>query len=240
MNQNGSPSRQILVVSTDTELADRITTSLAARSLQVRRVGSLTDALISLQAKVPDLVVLAGSLANAGCYEVCRQLRDISKVPLFILCDDVGIGHVADALGIGADDHVPTTIDIGELEARALALLRRNQLAGQLQAEILQAGMLRLDGKRATCAVNGGETRLTPYEFKLIRALATRSGEILSHDELIEQIWGSPYHGSGENLRKLVQRTRSTLAGIVGPDEVIAAVPGFGYRLEIADEAHVD
>lgn len=239
MKQNGSSGRQILVVSTNTGLADWITTSLDDLSLQVRRAGSLTDALISVQSKVPDLVVLAGSLPNAGCCEVCRQLRDISKVPLFILCDHTGNGHVADALGIGADDHVPTSIEIGELEARVLALLRRNQLSGQLQAETLQAGVLRLNGKRATCAVNGTETRVTPNEFKLIRALVMRSGEILTHNELIEQIWGSPYHGSSENLRKLVQRTRSTLADIAGSHEIIAAVPGFGYRLETGEEVSV-
>jgi DNA-binding response OmpR family regulator len=156
---------------------------------------------------------------------------------LLFLCNVVSDGHVAKALQSGADDHIGTTVDEAELAARVTALLRRNQLAGSLQSDIVRVGAWRLDGRRAICALNGSETRLTPHEFRLVRALALCQGHVLSHTELIERIWGSPYHGSTENLRKLVQRTRATLASRIGKRGAIEAVPGFGYRLLIDENA---
>lgn len=229
----------IAIVSRSVGLGARVIRFLEDRGFQPQQFRGIAQLLVSLSGKVPDLLLFAGVYSETECSASSQQVRDVTRVPLLLLCDISGDGHVAGALRSGADDHAPTSIGGSELDARVTALLRRNQLSGQLQPETVHAGLLRLDNRRATCAVNGSEIRLTPKEFKLIGALAMRSGEILSHNELIEQIWGSPYHGSAENLRKLVQRTRSTLADIAGSHEFIAAVPGFGYRLKTGEEVSV-
>ncbi len=195
-------------------------------------VDSFTALLVAVQARVPDLVILVNDSRAGVVAEVCRRIREMSRLPLLVLGAGDARDDPAEILLAGADDYALNSAPSGELEARVRALLRRNQLSSYVDSEEITAGMIRLDPRRAVCSVNGGEVRLTPNEFKLLRALALSPGSVVTHSQLIEQVWGSPYHASEENLRKLVQRVRDTLAAIDGSRGTIASIPGFGYSLE--------
>jgi DNA-binding response OmpR family regulator len=187
--------------------------------------------MIAMQARVPHLVVLTDDVSESPCYETCEKVRDISSVPVILLCREKGSDHVAKALVAGADDHLSSVVSAVEFVARVRALLRRNQISGYLK-DVITVGELSLDCHRAVCAVDGKEIQLTPSQFRLLRTLASNPGHIFTHQELIEHVWGSSFHAGDENLRKLVQRVRSTLSDITDSRTVIAAVPRFGYVLQ--------
>jgi DNA-binding response OmpR family regulator len=193
---------------------------------------------VALQGKVPDLLVIVDEEPDSPCYNTCRAIRDFTRVPILVIAVESSSEHVAEALIAGADDHTAAPIGARELEARVRALLRRNQITADDQAQILEAGDIRLDCRRAVCSMGGSYVDLSPNEFRLARALFNEPGAVLSHEQLIENVWGGPYHASPENLRKLVQRLRSTLAKVGVDRSTVAAVAGFGYRFAAEAEEH--
>jgi DNA-binding response OmpR family regulator len=204
---------------------------LAADGYGMRSVGDLATAIAAIQTAVPDAVVMITHRIGPVCGEASRRVREFSRVPLLLVCLDASGSHVASALTSGADDHIQVDATDSELGARVQALIRRNQLSPYLQDDEIEVGPLRIDCRRAMCAINGDAVRLTPREFKLLRALALQPNAVLKHDELIEQVWGSPYHASAENLRKLMQRLRTSLGALERGSELIISVHGFGYYL---------
>jgi DNA-binding response OmpR family regulator len=189
--------------------------------------------MLVMRERVPGLVVLGASLIGSGCAQVTQRIHEVSRVSVLLLCPETSGGHVAGALRAGADDHVSSKIDNDEFEARVLALLRRSRAASYTEAEAIAVGALRIDCQEAVCAVDGVEAKLPPNQLKLLRVLASRPGRLISYDELISAVWGSPYYAGHENLRKLVQRLRGTLAEMPDSGVVLASVARFGYRLEV-------
>jgi DNA-binding response OmpR family regulator len=223
--------RQVILAGGACRLAASMRHCLETWDFTVRHIESLLDTTIALRRTVPDLVVLLRARNSGPCGEACRAIRELSRVPVLVLCGNSAGEHVAEALRSGADDHITDSVSVSELEARVHALLRRNQTWGYDHAEQLRAGPITLDCRRAVARSSGREVELAPYEFKLLKALALRPGAMLGHNDLIEQVWGSPYHATGDNLRKLVQRLRASLAEIAPSKRIIVSVPGFGYYL---------
>jgi DNA-binding response OmpR family regulator len=223
---------QILVAARESSFGGLLTRSIQAWGFDVRALGSLTEVLVAVQASMPDLVVFLDEAQGDLCRDACRRTREVSKVPLLVVCAATDSEHAAEALSLGADDHVRKDVSAKELEARTRAVMRRNQTLGYTEDEAIELGPVTVDCNHAVCRASGSQVSLTPNELKLLRALASQPGTILRHDRLIEQIWGSTYHASPENLRKLVQRLRTTMIGLAHSRPAIVSVPGFGYYLD--------
>ena len=237
MTNNGWYRRGLVVASED-DCAELIAPGLAGQELELSSIESFTETIVALQNCVPDVLILCCERGETFCSEAVHTIREISRVPVLVVCRNDAGDHIAGVLAAGADDHIPRTVRPSELGARVHALLRRNQQSPYSDSDQIRAGDLRLDCRRATCAVNGAEIDLTPYAVRLLRALALQAGEPVTHDQLIEQVWGSPYHATTDNLRKLVQRVRGSLRTIAGPSPAIVSVARLGYRLDVGRNGH--
>jgi DNA-binding response OmpR family regulator len=205
---------------------------LRAGDFTVQHIRSHLEAAIVTQRRAQDLVVFVEDGTNSHCHEACLSIREVTQVPILIVCEELDGPHVADAFSRGADEHVSADVDVEELRARVAALMRRNQASSYATSDILTFGSITLDARRGLCYLGNTEVPLTRNEFRLLWSLALVADAVVERTRLIEQVWGSPYHASPENLRKLVQRLRSSLTKAApGAGELVRVVPGLGYGL---------
>jgi len=225
--------QSVLVVEDDEDVADLIETVLQRHPYEVQLASSAVSAKLALQSNVPDLMVLDLNLPDSQGFELLSEIRQTSDTPV-IVCSGMPDQHqgALRSLELGADDFVGKPFDAAELEARVEAVLRRARSRQSPQvrrspADQLVCGALRVDPvrRRVTCA--DLDLTLTLTEYAIVLALTSRPGEIVSHDELAQLVWGSPVPRRDKALSSHIRSLRAKLGSLV----TISAVPGFGYRL---------
>lgn len=177
----------------------------------------------------PDLVLLDRRLPRLDGDEVCRRIRATSDTPILMLTGEKGSAQRAELLDAGADDYLEKPFDRKELIARVRALLRRSQGAKRAAAPVA-VGALTVDARTHTATVDGAALALTPTEFRLLAALASRAGEVVERRALLRAAWPDERDPDPEWLKAHLARLRSKLEGARGP--VPVNVRGVGYRLE--------
>jgi DNA-binding response OmpR family regulator len=185
-----------------------------------------------------DLVMLDIMMPKASGYDVCRELRARgTKVPvLFLTAKGEEVDKVV-GLKLGADDYVTKPFGVHELLARVEALLRRARTngsepdAGSLPVVFL-LGAASIDRRKFTCTVGGKSTALTARELKLAEVFATRPGEVLTRDALLNTVWGIEYFGTTRTLDQHVAQLRRKIEAAPNAASPIHTVHGVGYRYE--------
>lgn len=160
--------------------------------------------------------------------EVLRQLRDWSSVPVIVLSARHGSNDKVEALDLGADDYVTKPFGIDELLARLRAAVRR---AGDSEARILDTGDLRIDLQYRRVLQAGTEVRLTPTEWRLLAALATRPGRLVPQRQLLHDVWGPAYETETNYLRVHMATLRRKLETDPSRPRLLLTEPGMGYRV---------
>jgi len=178
----------------------------------------------------PDLVILDRKLPRLSGDEVCRRIRaSSSTTPILMLTGERGADERAKLLDLGADDYLEKPFSRKELASRVRALLRRaGQSATRVQAAA-SVGRLRVDPRTHVASVDGTPLDLTPTEFRLLAALAARSGEVLERRALLRAGWPEERDPDPEWLKAHLARLRSKLDAAGAP--ALANVRGVGYRL---------
>lgn len=199
-------------------------------------LDGLTQALVTH----PALVVLDIMLPRIDGWEVVRQLREVSQVPIMLL---TARGEEADKLkgfGLGADDYLTKPFSMQEFLARVRAVLKRTQgLAAAAGVPVpapvegvLTFPTLVIDNRRHRVERNGKQVPLTPKEFELLWYLASRSGNVVRREELLEKVWG---YGLGEDDRTIHTHINRLRAKLEGQDyRYIHTVWGIGYKFEVS------
>lgn len=232
----------ILVVDDDAHIRSVVRFALEAAGLRVVEAEDGEQALRRFAADAPDLVVLDITMPVLDGIEVCRRLRQGSRVPVvFMSCRDEEIDRIV-GLELGGDDYVTKPFSPRELVARVRAVLRRAQplpasgppASGPgpgptLEPPILRHGPLTLDGERFEARWHAQAVPLTVTEQALLRALLGRPGKVFSREELIAAAYGPAHALSDRTVDSHLRRVRQKLAA-VGAD-VIDTVHGVGYRL---------
>jgi DNA-binding response OmpR family regulator len=194
-------------------------------------VSSGRDALDSVRAKAPDLIVLDVMLPHVDGLEVCRVLRaneKTSAIPIIMLTARAEESERIVGLEIGADDYLAKPFSPNELVARVKALLRRTQRATPAAGRPLAYGDLVVDPERHTVALDGRDVTLTAKEFLLLEYLLRHRGRVLSRDVLLEHVWGYRYTGGTRTVDVHVRRLREKLPMLT---EALVTVKQFGYKL---------
>ena len=227
----GDIGPRVLVV--DDELAIRrfLRASLSAQGYQIFEAASGEHALQAAAADRPDLVILDLGLPDLDGVEVTRRLREWSKVPVIILSVR---GHEQDkiaALDAGADDYLTKPFGIGELLARMRVAMRHG--AQPADEPVVTVGDLTVDVARRLTAVAGREIALTPVEYSLLRTLAVHAGRVLTHGQLLREVWGPGYVRDGNLLRVNISKLRHKIEPEPGRPRYIVTEPGVGYRLRV-------
>jgi two-component system, OmpR family, response regulator RegX3 len=215
----------ILVVEDEDAIADPLVAGLRREGYDVSRVGTGADAL---RASPADLVLLDLRLPDIDGFDVCRRLRERSRVPIIVL---TARGEEADrvaGLELGADDYVVKPYGLRELIARIRAVTRRAASFGGGEGP-LRAGELEVDERSRRATVDGRTLDLTPKEFELLAALARDPGAAVSRQRLLAEVWQTSWYGSSKTIDVHVAALRRKL----GDPGWIETVRGVGFRLRM-------
>jgi len=223
----------ILVIEDDPRIAAIVSDALRDTARWVRRAGNAAEGLAAIREMPPDLIVLDLGLPDLSGPNVCRKLREETRVPIVVLTARHGERETVQVLNAGADDYVTKPFSAPVLVARVQAQLRRSRLYQSDTPDIIRIGDLMLDLGRRVATRGGREVGLTPVEWNLLRALASNAGRTLTHQQLFHAVWGNVFGDAQQNLRVHITHLRRKIETVPASPTIIVTEPGVGYRCEI-------
>jgi len=226
-------SLRILIVDDEHSIRRYLRVVLGAQGFVVLEAADGREALDSVLAKRPDLIILDLGLPDIDGVEVTRRLREWSQTPIIILSVREAEEDKIAALDAGADDYLVKPFGTGELLARIRVLLRRQ--GGGADEPVLRAGPLMMDLTRRAVAVGEREITLTPTEYDLLRVLMQNPGRVMTHRQLLDKVWGKAYDTEAHLLRVNISNLRRKLEPDPSKPDFIRNEPGVGYRLVSPD-----
>jgi two-component system, OmpR family, KDP operon response regulator KdpE len=232
-------SSTVLVVDDEPQIQRFLRPALTAAGFAVEPARSGTEALAKFRASKPEIVVLDLGLPDMNGLDVLKEIRTASPVPIVILsARDDEDGKVA-ALEAGADDYVSKPFGVGELVARLRTALRHAvQVAGS--TAVFTAGDLVVDTLAHRVTLRGEHVKLTPKEYDLLHVLTRHAGRVLTHQQILQEVWG-PNHGEQiQHLRVFVGRLRQKIEVDASDPRLLLNEQGIGYRLAAAATAKPD
>ncbi len=224
---------KVLVVDDEPQIRRLLDAGLKGYGYQVITAANGQDALTAVAQQAPNIVILDIALgAPPDGLEVCRTLREWSKVPIIMLSVRGEEKTKVAALNAGADDYLTKPFGMEELKARIQAVLRRTSMepTSTPSAEI-RVGDLLIDLSNRRVLVEGEEVHLTPKEYDLLRLLATNPGKVMTHRTLLSKVWGSEYGDMDHYVRVFINQIRKKLRENPARNiRYILNEPGVGYR----------
>jgi two-component system, OmpR family, response regulator VicR len=227
------PVSKILVVDDEPPIVDVLTYNLQRANYQVSIARDGEEALAKARQEQPDLIILDLMLPRLDGLEVCRALRRECDVPIIMLtARDAEVDRVV-GLELGADDYVVKPFSVRELMARVKNVLRRAIPRPETYpSPPIRVGSLTVDAARHEARWHERELELTALEFDLLHTLARHAGQVLSREQLLEQVWGYDYYGDLRVVDAAVKRLRAKLRQASCQEgEAIMTVRGVGYKL---------
>jgi two-component system response regulator RegX3 len=224
---------RVLVVEDEESFSDALSYMLRREGYEVEIAATGPDALTSFDRAGADLVLLDLMLPGLSGTEVCRELRNRSKVPIIMVtARDTEVDKVV-GLELGADDYVTKPFSSRELIARVRAVLRRGGEPDELITNTVEAGPVRMDVERHTVSVDGRAVSMPLKEFDLLELLLRNAGRVLTRGQLIDRVWGSDYVGDTKTLDVHVKRLRAKIEPDPGNPKYLVTVRGLGYKFEV-------
>jgi two-component system, OmpR family, KDP operon response regulator KdpE len=237
---DGEPRTRILIVEDDPNIVDLIRSNLTVRGYEVIVATEGLRALALLDTERPDIILLDLMLPDIDGFELCREVRERSKVGVIVVSARGGDRDKVAALNLGADDYMTKPFSIEELLARIVATLRRTRPVSddtRAPSRIHLGPDIEVDLAGQQVLRRGQRLHLTPTEFALLRELVTERGRVLTHAHLLRRVWGRGYETETEYVRVYVGRLRAKLEGDEG-DALILTQPRVGYRIAAEPEGH--
>ena len=226
---SASQRPRVLVVDDEPQIVRGLTIILRSAGYTVEAAGTKAEALAALASRPPDALVLDLVLPDGQGVEVCEQVRRWSGLPILVLSAVGDEREKVRALDAGADDYVTKPFGTDELLARLRAVLRRSaDVGGSPQLKI---GELIIDVLDRQVVRAGAEVHLTPIEFDLLSVLAQHHGRLVTHRQLLREVWGPEYGEETHYLRVHVAHIRAKLEPDPSRPQYLVTEPGVGYRL---------
>ncbi len=223
---------RILVVDDEAQIRKFLRIALEAHGFVVGEAVSGAEGISRCATDSPDLVILDLGLPDHDGKDVVRRIREWSEVPILILSVRQAEAEKVAALDAGANDYVVKPFGIAELLARVRALLRRGVQGGEgADASEIVVGDLTVDVARHEVRLAGNPVKLTRKEFDLLHMLARHAGRILTHGQLLREVWGKAHEGDTQYLRVFVSQLRHKLNDDPAQPKYILNEPGVGYRM---------
>jgi two-component system response regulator RegX3 len=230
VTMDGAPAR-ILVVEDEESLADSVRYNLEREGYSVAVASDGRKALDRFRSESPSLVILDLMLPEMSGLDVCRQIRQVSNVPIIMVTAKDSEADKVSGLEIGADDYVTKPFSVRELVSRVRAHLRRAGMrAAEPEEDVLSGGPVSLDVAKHEVLVRGQTVGFPPKEFELLEAFLRRQGRLLTRDFLIEEVWGAGYFGDTKTLDVHVKRLRKKVEQDPHQPKHLVTVRGLGYK----------
>ena len=222
---------RVLVVDDEKAIQRFLKNALSSAEFSVHVAEGGKEALAAAVAIRPDLIILDLGLPDMDGVEVLRRLREWTQVPIIILSVRDREDEKVTALDSGADDYVTKPFGIGELLARMRVALRKS--VQQSPEPVYRVDGLEVDLEHRRVLVQGNEVQLTPTEYDLLRLLVNHAGKVLTHNQILRQMWGPAYMEQPHLLRVNISNLRRKIEPEPNRPQYILTELGVGYRLKI-------
>jgi two-component system KDP operon response regulator KdpE len=221
---------RILVVDDEPQIRRLLEISLRANGYTVQNVATGAEGLTQAALWRPDVVILDLGLPDMDGLAVLGRLREWSHTPVIVLTVRDSEEDKVKLLDAGADDYLTKPFSVVELLARLRAALRHAQAAPD--SPTFRSGRLEVDLGRRLVTVAGQQVKLTATEYSLLRLLVQHPGRVLTHGQLLREVWGPDYEGETQYLRVYVAQLRRKLEEDPSDPKLLTTEPGVGYRLQ--------
>jgi two-component system, OmpR family, KDP operon response regulator KdpE len=223
---------RVLVVDDEPQIVRGLRVVLQNAGYRVEEATTKREALDALSFRPPDAIVLDLLLPDGDGVEVTTDIRRWSRVPIVVLSAVGDEQQKVRALDAGADDYVTKPFGTEELLARLRAVLRRRLEEGDSAVTV---GELEIDLADRSVHRNGEEVHLTPIEFDLLSKLAEHPGRLVTHRQLLQEVWGPGYEDETHYLRVHFAHVRAKIEADPSNPRYVITEPGIGYRLQVAE-----
>ena len=228
-----SPKRpRILVIDDEPQIRRFLRTSLPPQGFEIFEASTAAEALESLVSDKPDAIILVVGLADRDGLVVISVIRQHGLTPILVLSARDDVSGKVTALEKGADDYVTKPFDMTELLARLQTALRHG-LQIQGEAPVFHSGALSVDLVHRRVTIAGSEVKLTPKEYDVFRHLVRHAGKVITHQQLLREVWGPAHTEDVQYLRVLMRQLRTKLEPEPSSPRLLLTEPGVGYRLVI-------
>jgi two-component system, OmpR family, KDP operon response regulator KdpE len=225
------PDPVVVLIEDEPQIRRFLRATLTNHGYRLFEVATGTDALVEVAQRQPDVVILDLGLPDMDGLEVIRRLREWSAVPIIVLSARGQERDKVGALDAGADDYVSKPFSAGELLARVRVALRHAAGAAHEDSAAFEVGELRVDLLRRHVSVAGDEVKLTPIEYKLLTTLVRHVGKVVTHQQLLRDVWGPSHEDQSHYVRVYMAHLRHKLETEPARPRYLLTEPGVGYRL---------
>lgn len=221
----------LLLIEDDDVVRAELARALREEGHEISEAATGTHGLAAFESAAPDLVLLDVRLPDMSGFDVCRQLRAASSVPIIMVTAQDNTHDLVAGLEAGADDYVVKPVEPKALAARIRALMRRTAVTNAAEPSE-SAGVLEVLEAQGIVRVRGEEVSLTRTEFRLMCEFANHAGQVLSREQLLDRVWGYDYFGDGRIVDAHVRRLRVKIEPEPENPQFVVTVRGLGYRLD--------
>jgi two-component system KDP operon response regulator KdpE len=222
---------KILVVEDEHEIRRFLRVSLGHSGYRLVETASAKDAVLQAAGQQPDLMILDLGLPDGDGLDVIREVRQWSTMPILVLSARGQEHDKVQALDEGADDYLTKPFSVGELLARMRVALRHAAKSNAGGSAIFEVGDLRVDVAGRRVLINGKEVHLTPTEFRLLATLVKHAGKVVTHRQLLKEVWGPHSVHETQYLRVYMAALRRKIESADAVPRYLLTEPGVGYRL---------
>lgn len=224
----------IIVIEDDPSIRRFLRTGLSTHGFAVFEADTGKQGIVEAGIRKPDLIILDLGLPDMDGVEVIKAIRAWSEMPIIILSARSSEQHKIDALDAGADDYLTKPFGFGELLARIRVALRHSiRPQEQLQAGVFVTGNLKVDLHNRLVSVDDREIHLTPIQYRLLAVLVKHAGKVLTHQQILKEVWGPFYQENAHYLRIYMSQLRQKLEADPTQPKFLLTESGVGYRLKV-------
>ena len=220
----------VLLVEDEPPMRQFLRTTLRAHECQVVEAGTVREGLAQAAGRNPDLILLDLGLPDGDGLDVVRQIRGSARTPIIVISARGQEHEKVAALDLGADDYLTKPFGVQELLARVRVALRHASLADS-PAPVFESGGLRVDLERRVVFREREEVHLTPTEYKLLAVMVRNAGKVLTHRQLLKEVWGINYVNQAHYVRVYLAQLRQKIEADPARPRLLLTEPGVGYRL---------
>ncbi|WP_249670133.1 response regulator transcription factor [Bacillus altitudinis] len=228
---------KVLIIDDEKEILELIHTVLTREGIdQVLTASTARDGLTQFHQEQPDLVILDIMLPDGEGYDICKQIRDVSHVPIIFLSAKGEESDKIVGLAIGGDDYITKPFSPKEVAYRVKAQLRRSSYVQPSQAEpVIKKGPFELNEQQAELTKNGAAIGLTRKELMLMTYFLQHPNRVISKETLYQTVWGEDFFGSDNTVMVHIRRLREKIEHSPSTPEFLVTVKGLGYKFVVKD-----
>ena len=226
------PRTLVLVVEDEPQMRRFIRATLTSHGYRLLEAGTAAEALTLATTHNPELVLLDLGLPDGDGIEITRRIREWSSVPIIVISARGREDDKVTTLDAGADDYLTKPFGVNELLARMRVALRHAQTSTSANlTQVMTFGDLKIDLARREVLIGTNQVHLTPIEYKLLVFLAQHAGKVVTHQQILKEVWGPVYANQAHYVRVHMAELRKKIESNPARPKLLVTEPGVGYRL---------